>query len=510
MIRLTAAEVAALVGGDVVGDGEAAVTGDVVVDSRLAAPGALFVALPGENVDGHDFAARAVASGASVVLASRRVTADDGATLPSVVVVPDVVEALGALARAVLGRLRRTGELKVVAVTGSVGKTTTKDLLAQVLAASGPTVWPEKSFNNEIGLPLTVLRTDARTRFLVLEMGASGLGHISYLTDIAAPDVAAVLVVGSAHLGEFGGVEAIQRAKSEIVTGLVPGGTAVLNADDPRVRAMAPLSPGSVVLFGEGDRADVRATDVRVDGEGRASFRLVVGSLPEGAADVAPGAAGPAEADVHLRLVGEHHVSNALAAAACCLSLGLTVGEVAERLGEAEALSPHRMQVVERPDGVTVIDDSYNANPDSVRAALKALAVRARAGRRSIAVLGEMLELGDEHVEAHDAVGRLAVRLDIHRLVVVGDGARAMHTGALQEGSWGEESRLLPDVDAAYAWLEEEMRPGDVVLVKSSHGSGLWRLGDLLTGADVAADAGPHGMTELDADDDGRPAGAPR
>ncbi|MBC7290113.1 MAG: UDP-N-acetylmuramoyl-tripeptide--D-alanyl-D-alanine ligase [Actinotalea sp.] len=505
MIRLTAQEMADLLGGRVVGDGDAAVTGDVVVDSRLAAPGALFVALPGENVDGHDYAHRAVAAGATVVLAAREVPDDDGAALPSVVVVPDVVEALGALARAVLGRLRRTGELKVVAVTGSVGKTTTKDLLAQVLSASGPTVWPEKSFNNEIGLPLTVLRADARTRFLVLEMGASGMGHIRYLTDIAAPDVAAVLVVGSAHLGEFGGVEAIQQAKSEIVTGLVPGGTAVLNADDPRVRAMAPLASGPVVLFGEGDRAAVRATDVQVDGEGRARFRLVVGEDLPGAAD---GASGPAEADVQLRLVGEHHVTNALAAAACCLALGVPVGEVAERLGQAEALSPHRMQVVERPDGVTVIDDSYNANPDSVRAALKALAVRARAGRRSIAVLGEMLELGDEHVEAHDAVGRLAVRLDIHRLVVVGEGARAMHTGALQEGSWGEESRLVPDVDAAYAWLQDQMRPGDVVLVKSSHGSGLWRLGDLLTGADVAADAGPHGMTELDADaDDDRAAG---
>jgi UDP-N-acetylmuramoyl-tripeptide--D-alanyl-D-alanine ligase len=505
MIRLTAAEVAELVGGRVVGDGDAAVTGDVVVDSRLAAPGALFVALPGDNVDGHDYAHRAVAAGATVVLAARAVPDDDGAPLPSVVVVADVVEALGALARAVLGRLRRSGELRVVAVTGSVGKTTTKDLLAQVLSASGPTVWPEKSFNNEIGLPLTVLRADARTRFLVLEMGASGTGHIRYLTDIAAPDVAAVLVVGSAHLGEFGGVEAIQQAKSEIVTGLVPGGTAVLNADDPRVRAMAPLAPGPVVLFGEGERAVVRATDVRVDGEGRASFRLVVGDVP-GAGPVEGSVEGAREADVHLRLVGEHHVTNALATAACCLALGLTVGEVAQGLADAEALSPHRMQVVERPDGVTVIDDSYNANPDSVRAALKALAVRARAGqRRSIAVLGEMLELGDEHIAAHDAVGRLAVRLDIHRLVVVGDGARAMHMGALQEGSWGEESRLVPDVDAAYAWLQEEMRSGDVVLVKSSHGSGLWRLGDLLTGADVAADAGPHGMTELDADADDDP-----
>jgi UDP-N-acetylmuramoyl-tripeptide--D-alanyl-D-alanine ligase len=471
MIPLTAEDVATMTGGRVVGDPGAAVTGAVVVDSRQVGPGSLFVALPGEHVDGHDFAARAVEAGASLVLAAREVPGPDGSPLPSVVV-DDVATALGDLARAALGRLRRTGELRVVAVTGSVGKTTTKDLLAQVLSTAGPTVWPEKSFNNEIGLPLTVLRVDASTRYLVLEMGASGIGHIAYLTDIAAPDVAVVLMVGSAHVGEFGGVEAIARAKAEIVTGLVPGGTAVLNADDARVSSMATVAPGPVVLFGEDPRASVRATDVRLDEQGRAAFRLVAHGV---------------EADVQLRLVGEHHVHNALAAAAACLELGMAPAEVAAGLSSAEALSPHRMQVTERPDGVTVIDDSYNANPDSMRAALKALAVRAGRDRRSIAVLGEMLEMGEEHTQAHDEIGRLAVRLDIDRLVVVGEGARALHTGALQEGSWGEETRLLPDVEAAARWLEEELRPGDVVLVKSSHGSGLWRLGDLLAGTTEAA-----------------------
>lgn len=465
MIQLTAAEVAAATGGRVVGHPHD-VTGPVVTDSRQVTPGALFVALPGENVDGHDFAATAVAAGAALVLADRELAdpGRPGEPLPAVVV-PDVTVALGELARVVLARLRTEGDLQVVAVTGSVGKTTTKDLLAQLLRAHGPTVWPEASFNNEIGLPLTVLRADRSTRYLVLEMGASGIGHIEYLTRIAPPDVAIVLVVGQAHLGEFGGIDAVARAKAEIVAGLLPEGTAVLNVDDARVRAMAAHAPGEVLLFGEGSTAHVRAHDVRLDDESRAAFELRV-------ADRA--------APVHLRLVGEHHVHNALAAAAACHALGVEVEHVARALGEAVPLSPHRMHVVERPDGVTVIDDSYNANPDSVRAALKALAVRAR-GRRSIAVLGEMLELGPDSIAAHDEIGRLAVRLDITRLVVVGEGARPMHLGALQEGSWGEESRLVPDVAAAEAWLREELRAGDVVLVKSSHGSGLWRLGELLT-----------------------------
>ncbi|NCT89974.1 UDP-N-acetylmuramoyl-tripeptide--D-alanyl-D-alanine ligase [Cellulomonas sp. APG4] len=464
MIPLTAAEVAAVTGGRLVGPAHDDVTGAVVTDSRLVEHGSLFVALPGEHVDGHDFAAGAVDAGAALVLASREVEGPRGA-LPTAVV-DDVPAALGELAREVLARLRADGGPTVVAVTGSVGKTSTKDLLAQLLAADGPTVWPERSFNNEIGLPLTVLRAEATTRHLVLEMGASGLGHIEHLTRIAPPDVAIVLVVGRAHVGEFGGIEAVARAKAEIVRGLRAGGTAVLNADDSRVRAMAVDAPGPVVLFGEGPEAQVRAEQVRLDDEGRASFDLRT-------------AGGGAR--VGLQLVGEHHVHNALAAAAACLALGLDPTVVAERLGQATPLSPHRMAVVERPDGVTVIDDSYNANPDSVRAALKALAVRAR-GRRSIAVLGEMGELGPESLQAHDEMGRLAVRLDVSRLVVVGEGARAMHLGALQEGSWGEESRLVPDVDAAAAWLEDELRPGDVVLVKASNSVGLWRLADQLTG----------------------------
>ncbi|WP_087510610.1 UDP-N-acetylmuramoyl-tripeptide--D-alanyl-D-alanine ligase [Cellulomonas iranensis] len=476
MIALTAAEIAAATGGTLAGvPAHQVVTGPVVVDSREALTGGLFVALPGEHVDGHDYAPAAVEAGAALVLAARAL---DGVPC---VVVPDVERALGDLARDVLVRLREAAAapggsgLRVLGVTGSVGKTTTKDLLAQLCGAAGPTVAPVRSFNNEIGLPLTVLRADEATRFLVLEMGASGPGHLTYLTDVAPPDVAAVLLVGHAHLGGFGGtVEDVARAKAEIVAGLVPDGTAVLNADDHRVRAMAAQAPGPVVLFGVAPDAQVRAADVRLDGLGRASFTLV--HAVDGATH---------ERRVELRLVGEHHVHNALAAAACALAVGLDLDDVVAGLSAADALSPHRMHVVDRPDGVTVVDDSYNANPDSMRAALKALAVIAGRERRSVAVLGEMLELGDEHRTAHDAIGRLVVRLNIGLTVVVGEGARAIRDGANHEGSWGDEVVLADDVDAAAAFLADELRAGDVVLVKSSYGAGLWRLGDVLTGADA-------------------------
>ncbi|ROS28213.1 UDP-N-acetylmuramoyl-tripeptide--D-alanyl-D-alanine ligase [Cellulomonas sp. PhB150] len=479
MIALTAAEIAAATGGEVraTGPGPLVVSGAVVTDSRDVETGGLFVALPGEHVDGHDYAATAAAAGAALILAARPVHAADGTELPSVVV-EDVERALGDLARDVLERLREAGQapggsgLRVIGVTGSVGKTTTKDLLAQLCGAAGPTIAPVRSFNNEIGLPLTVLRADESTRFLVLEMGASGPGHLTYLTRIAPPDVAVVLVVGQAHLGGFGGIDAVATAKAEIVQGLVSDGIAVLNADDPRVSAMASLAPGEIVLFGAAPASDVRAVDVEMDRAGRARFTLVTADE---------------EARVELRLVGEHHVHNALAAAAAALAVGLTLDEVAAGLTAADALSPHRMHVVDRADGVTVVDDSYNANPDSMRAALKALAVLAGRDRRSIAVLGEMLELGPGSREAHDALGTLVVRLNIGLTVVVGEGARGIRDGANREGSWGDEVVLVDDLENARLLLEHELRPGDVVLVKSSYGAGLWQLGDLLVEGGGAA-----------------------
>ncbi|MDT0475173.1 UDP-N-acetylmuramoyl-tripeptide--D-alanyl-D-alanine ligase [Streptomyces sp. DSM 41014] len=462
MIALSLAEIAAAVGGQThdIPDPSVQVTAPVVRDSREVVPGGLFVAFAGERVDGHDFAAQVVEAGAVAVLASRPVG------VPAIVV-DDVQAALGALARDVVRRLGAT----VVALTGSAGKTSTKDLIAQVLQRAAPTVWTPGSFNNEIGLPLTALSATDETRFLVLEMGARGIGHIRYLTGLTPPDVGLVLNVGTAHIGEFGGREQIALAKGELVESLPAGGAAILNADDPLVRAMASRTQAKVLLFGESAEADVRAENVRLTDSGQPAFRL---HTPSGASDVT------------MRLYGEHHVSNALAAAAVAHELGMSVTEIATALSEAGSLSRWRMEVTERPDGVTIVNDAYNANPESMRAALRALAAMGR-GRRTWAVLGKMAELGDEALAEHDAVGRLAVRLNVGKLVAVGGReASWLQLGAYNEGSWGEESVHVSDAQAAVDLLRSELRPGDVVLVKASRSVGLESVAQALlaTGAE--------------------------
>lgn len=464
MIPLTPREIADAVDGSLHGSvatDEAAVL-SVVADSREVEPGALFVAIQGERSDGHDHADAAVQAGAVLVLSSRPVTGRDGSDLPCVVV-DDPVVALGRLA----GWYRRERlSCTVVGITGSSGKTSTKDLITRVLGAAAPTVSPRGSFNTEVGMPLTMLRADHDTRFLVLEMGMRGEGHIAYLAELAQPDVGVVLNVGSAHLGMLGSREAIGRAKSELVRGLAPTATAVLNADDPVVAAMADVTPARVVTFGESPSAMVRATDVRVDDRARPSFTLT----DQQAQSSAP---------VSLRLSGEHYVSNALAAATVGRVCGLSVEVIADALRIAEIDSRWRMEIRESPSGVVVVNDAYNANPESMRAALKSLAAMA-AGRRTWAVLGEMRELGDASLEEHDAIGRLAVRLDISRLVCVGEGTKVMHLGASNEGSWGEESVHVADVDEAIALLGAQVRPGDVVLVKASRAVGLERVAEAL------------------------------
>lgn len=455
MIPLTLSEIATATKGrlDAVPDPEPTISGAVVADSRGVAPGGLFVAIPGERVDGHDFAAAAMNGGAAAVLAERSVG------VPAVVVA-DSVAALGELAAAVLAKISPT----VVAVTGSSGKTSTKDLLAQVLAARGPIVAPTGSYNTEVGVPLTVLSADDTTRTLVLEMGARGVGHIEYLCGIARPQVGIVLNVGTAHVGEFGGREEIARAKSELVQALPATGSAVLNADDPLVRQMAGLTEAGIVMFGESVHADVRADRVSLDERGRATFDLVT---PAGTEQIA------------LRLVGEQHVSNALATAAAAWALDLDMAGVAAALGEATPRSPWRMAVTDRPDGLTVVNDAYNANPESMRAALKALAALG-SRRRSWAVLGEMRELGEASHAEHEGLGRLVVRLGIDRLIAVGDEARPIQRGAADEGSWGNEAAWVPDAAAALDVLRTELDPGDVVLVKASRAAGLESVADAL------------------------------
>ena len=461
MIPLSLAEITGIVGGRQydIPDPGLLVTGPVVYDSRAVAPGGLFAAFRGERVDGHDFARKAVEDGAVAVLAAHPIDGP-GAPVPAIVV-DDVERALGALARAVVERIGTT----VVGLTGSVGKTSTKDLIAQLLQRRGPTVWPAGNLNNEIGLPVTALRADETTAHLVLEMGARGVGHIRYLAELTPPRIGVVLNVGTAHIGEFGGREQIALAKGELVEALPQadeGGVAVLNADDPHVRAMASRTKARTVLYGEAEDADVRAENVRLL-NGRPSFTL---RTPTGCSDVT------------LQLYGEHHVSNALAAAAGAQELGMPVDEIALALSEAGQLSRWRMEVTERSDGVTVVNDAYNANPDSMRAALRALVAMSEAGKaqggRTWAVLGLMAELGEESLAEHDAVGRLAVRLNVSKLVAVGGQEAAwLDMGAKNEGSWGEESVHVSDAQAAVDLLRRELRPGDIVLVKASRSVGL-------------------------------------
>ena len=452
MIAMTLAEVAEVLGAALEGaDPAAVVCGEVEVDSRAIAAGGLFVALPGERTDGHDHVPAAAAAGAVAAVVERGVP---GAPC---LVVPDALAALQALARHVLA----VDQPLTFGITGSSGKTSTKDLLAHVLGEG--TLAPVGSFNNEVGLPLTCLRRTRDTRYVVLEYSARGAGHIAFLAGLARPHVAVVLNVGSAHLGEFGSQEAIAAAKGELVEAAAPYGDqpprVVLNADDPLVLAMRERAPAGaqVATYGTAPGADVRGDGLTLDDDGHAAF--AVGG-----------------ARVQLQLVGEHHASNALAVLAAVQGV-VEPRTALERLESARPVSRWRMEVVERPDGVTVVNDAYNANPDSVRAALKTLAVMSRGKqRRTVAVLGHMAELGDAARDAHMDVGRFVVRLDIGQLVVVGPDAGGIHAGAVLEGSWGSESIHVQDVDEAVALLREELRPGDVVLVKGSRSAGLERV----------------------------------
>jgi UDP-N-acetylmuramoyl-tripeptide--D-alanyl-D-alanine ligase len=476
VIALTIAEIAEIVGGDLNGvDPGALVTGGVEFDSRKVGAGGLFLALPGEHVDGHDYVADALGRGAVAALVTRPVA------MPSIEVA-DGFAALAALARAVA---RRLADTTVVAVTGSSGKTSTKDVLAQLLARLGTTVAPPGSFNNELGHPYTVLLADAGTRFLVLETSARGLGHIAFLAGIAPPRIGVVLNVGSAHLGQFGSREAVATAKGELVEALpraADGGVAVLNVDDPLVRAMANRTAARVVTVGVAADADLRADDLLLDDLGRARFTLHVSGRT---------------ARVRLRLVGKHQVGNALAAAAVALECGLPLGDVAAALGAAVPASRWRMELTERADGVLVINDAYNANPESMSAALETLAsiaaARQASGSRSFAVLGPMAELGADGPAEHDAVGRLAARLGVARVIAVGEQARPIRHGATLEGSGHGRSSWVPDAEAAIAVLRDELRPGDAVLVKASRSASLERVAFAVAGDSSAGTAARAG-----------------
>ena len=462
MIRLTVNEIAKAVQGKVVGDGELAVAAGVEIDSRLIKPGFLFVAKPGEQTDGHNFAGAAIEAGASALLVERQLDLD----VPQVIVT-DVVVALGLLATEVLRRLRLSSNITVVGITGSNGKTSTKNMLRAALSQFGETIAPRESFNNHVGAPLSMLLANENTKYLVVELGADGLGSIDYLANMCKPDVAVELKVGLAHVGEFGGIEVTARIKAELIKHVRPGGVLVYNADDSYCSAMAETFAGRSVSFGTGS-SDYQASGHRISLDGTSAEI----KYPDGQTST-----------LQLQILGEHQVMNALATIAVCDSLKLDRKRVIDALSALPLAERWRMQLSE-VDGVAIINDAYNASPDSTKAALQTLAILGReTGRRTVAVLGEMAELGEFAAEQHDAIGRIVVRLNIDQLIVVGEKAKLIHMGASQEGSWDGESKFFDSIDAALDEVREMLMTGDIVLIKSSKSANLRHLGDALMGA---------------------------
>lgn len=445
MITMSVAKIATIVGGTAHQVAASALVNEVATDSRNAGSGAMFVAIRGANVDGHDFAASAIENGATVVLAGRQLD------VPCIVV-GDPVLALGALAHWVRERKLKC---KVIAITGSSGKTSTKDLLAQVLSAAGRTVAAVGSFNTEVGVPLTILEADEATEFLVLEMGMRGAGHLTYLTEVAEPDIAAIVNIGSAHVGVVGTKEMVARAKGEIIATLPRAGFAILNGDDPLVMEQASLTVAQVVTCGEAPGCDVRATDVRVDDQARASFTLEIGAT---------------NAPITLEYHGRHFVSNALIVAGAAYSLGVGINTIAMALRAATPESKWRMEVHQLSSGVTLINDAYNANPESVRAAVDTLAAMA-AGRRTWLILGEMRELGAASDAEHAKIGDYAAEHGIDELMCVGDGSRPAYLRAKELASIN--TTWVPDPLSGISALVAGLIPGDVALIKASRGIGL-------------------------------------
>jgi UDP-N-acetylmuramoyl-tripeptide--D-alanyl-D-alanine ligase len=464
VIAVTVDEIATVLGAQLSGPGDTtAVVTALTSDSRAVAAGALFVALPGEHVDGHDYVVAATAAGAAASLTRHPVRG----TL--CLVVRDPLVALGRLSRYLIDRASATG-LQVVGITGSVGKTSTKDLLAQVLERAGRTVAAAGNFNNELGVPLTVGRVDEQTKFLVAEMGARGIGHIAYLCDIAPPRVGVVLNVGQAHVGEFGGQAAIAQAKGELVEALPADGWAVLNIDDPLVWSMRRRTRSHVLPWSTMQPLDggVWASGLVGDAYGRYSFALHHGR---------------SEAHVQLRLTGRHQVANAVAAAAAALAVGVELDAAAAALAAAGPRSRWRMELHDRSDGVTVINDSYNANPDSMRAALSTLAELGRGGRHTWAVLGDMLELGEAAADAHAAIGEFAAQSGVEHLVAIGEFAIQITNAAVAAGLPATRAVSVTDKADAAALVTSDLEPGDVVLVKASRGLALDTVADEILAA---------------------------
>jgi UDP-N-acetylmuramoyl-tripeptide--D-alanyl-D-alanine ligase len=450
MIELSVAEIAEIVGGKSFGDSGAIVTAEPFFDSRRAIPGGIFLALEGQQVDGHNFVEDALAQGGVTAFTTRQVGSN-------CIVVADVLEAISKLGAEVR---RRLPQMKVIGITGSQGKTTTKDITHHVLSLVGETIAPSQSFNNDLGVPLTLLRANGKTRFCVLEMGARHEGDIARLVQMAKPDIGVVLVVGTAHIGEFGSREAIAKTKSEIVSNLSKDAIAILGMYDEYTPKMATQTPATVMYFGEQTSCDVRATDIDIR-EGRAHFDLVSKAGRE---------------PVALRLIGRHQVPNALAAAAIATALQIPIDKIASGLSTAEIASKWRMEISDI-GSILLINDSYNANPESMRAALETLRYFAQErGGRAWAFIGKMHELGESSQRDHQNITASAEQMGIDHVVAVNTPEYGNTAGA----------QLLvhhvSSLDEALA-ISKEITPGDVILVKGSRAEGLEKLSDALKNA---------------------------
>lgn len=448
----TLAEVLAATGGQLVGAGKPASFRGISTDTRNIGPGDLFVALSGENFDGASFVAEAVAKGATGVLVARQPLSP--LAVPAVVVA-DTLRALGDLAAWRRGKMQG---LRIVGITGSSGKTTVKEMVAGILARKFSILKTGGNFNNLVGLPLTLLQVNRQHQLVVLEMGMNQPGEIARLAEIAAPDFACITNVQGAHLLGLADIGGVARAKEELFAGLAPAATMVVNLDDPLVRGMAGRYRQKQITFGIHPQARVRATYVRADVAEGIAFTLNIGRD---------------KGRVRLRCLGRHNVVNALAAAALAHGVGVAFQDIIVGLA---AFTPYdkRMQVEQLPEGVRVVNDTYNANPSSMLAALETVGEQRR-DRRAVAVLGDMLELGEESVAAHRRIGAAAARLGFERLFAYGELAGEMVAAARAGGMPAKLCRAYADKGEIVEQLKKllkngELATGDWLLVKGSRG----------------------------------------
>lgn len=456
MYDLTLGQIRDIVGGELVGDPAIRVSG-ISIDSRKSSAGDLFAAIVGERVDGHDFAAQAFSNGASALLTSKQVDGPHVVVPASSDALDPVIYAIAKLSSHVRSLMRG---VEVIGITGSSGKTSTKDMIGQVLSHAATTHAPAGSQNNELGLPLTLLSAPRDVKYLVAEMGMRGLGHISYLCELAKPTIGVITNVGRAHIGEVGSIEGIAKAKSELVRAIQSTGVVVLNADDERVLAMRELTEATVFTYGFSGTADVRAENLQLSPYGSYNFYLVY-----------RGERIPAS----IPMLGEHNVLNALAAAAVGIAVGMEVTDIARALTTLKLMSKWRMEVHQIPGNVTVINDAYNANPESMTAALETLTAIPATGK-TFSILGKMHELGNDSDAIHAQIAKLAGELGVTHVVAVGEPAKAYGLPALAANSDNSETSeskaqktvWLPDFEHACDYIVNEVNSGDILLFKAS------------------------------------------